>query len=193
MFSCPGRRGFTHLPSYLGSSSYLGQLFSIWTLWLRVNSVKARQSEHAWALLPRLGEWPSFLHKQSPSRNSSNGDGDGNENDKNSDRFILAKQQLCTSITLFCTFLFRRCRSTTWNLLNSGFVEDVRTCRGREHKAVMISLCYFFSNASRDQSINSYETVTSWSRPGALMIADLKLFDVALSPVQADATFNNEC
>ena len=65
-------------------------------------------------------------------------------------------------------------------------------CRRREHKTVRISLCYFCSNASRDQSINSYVTETSWSRPGALMISDLKLFDVALTPVQTDATFNNE-
>ena len=29
----------------------------------------------------------------------------------------LAKQQLCTCITLFCTFLCRRCTNTTWNVL----------------------------------------------------------------------------
>ena len=32
-----------------------------------------------------------------------------------SNRFKLAKQQLCTCITLFCTFLCRRCTTTTWN------------------------------------------------------------------------------
>ena len=56
----------------------------------------------------------------------------------------------------------------------------------------MISLCYFCSNASRDRSINSSVTETSWSKPGALMLSDVKLFDVALTPVQTDATFNNE-
>ena len=65
-------------------------------------------------------------------------------------------------------------------------------CRGREQKTVMISLCYFCSNASRDQSINSYVKETSWSRPGALMTLYLKLFDVALTSLQTDATFNNE-
>ena len=30
-----------------------------------------------------------------------------------SNRFRLAKQQLCTCVTLFCTFLSRRCRTTT--------------------------------------------------------------------------------
>ena len=33
----------------------------------------------------------------------SNDHGDGNDNDKKSDRIRQAKQQLCTSITLFCT------------------------------------------------------------------------------------------
>ena len=37
-------------------------------------------------------------------------------------RFILAKQQLCTCITLFCTFLCRRCTTTTWKCLISRFV-----------------------------------------------------------------------
>ena len=44
-----------------------------------------------------------------------------------SNRFKLAKQQLCTCITLFCTFLCRRCATTTWNFLVSRFVEDVNT------------------------------------------------------------------
>ena len=38
----------------------------------------------------------------------SNDDGDVKEN-----RFRLAKQQLCSCITLFCTFLCRRCTTTT--------------------------------------------------------------------------------
>ena len=37
-------------------------------------------------------------------------------------RFILAKQQLCTCITLFCTFLCRRCTTITWKCLISRFV-----------------------------------------------------------------------
>ena len=31
----------------------------------------------------------------------------------------INKQQLCTCITLFCTFLCRRCTATTWNFLMS--------------------------------------------------------------------------
>ena len=41
-----------------------------------------------------------------------------------SNRFREAKQQLCTFITLFCTFLCRRCTTTTWNGPSSRFVED---------------------------------------------------------------------
>ena len=45
-------------------------------------------------------------------------------------RFILAKQQLCTCITVFCTFLSRRCLTTTWKCLISHFVEDGNTGDG---------------------------------------------------------------
>ena len=41
-----------------------------------------------------------------------------------SNRFRQAKQKLCTCITLFRTFLFCRCKTTTWNCLISRFVED---------------------------------------------------------------------
>ena len=41
--------------------------------------------------------------------------------------FRLAKQQLCTCITPFCTFLCRRCTTTTWKCLISRFDEDVKT------------------------------------------------------------------
>ena len=42
-------------------------------------------------------------------------------------KFRLAKQQLCTCITLFWTFLCRHCTTTTWTRLLSSFVEDVNT------------------------------------------------------------------
>ena len=41
-----------------------------------------------------------------------------------SNRFRLAKQQLCTCITLFCTYLCRRYMTSTWKCLISGFVEE---------------------------------------------------------------------
>ena len=44
-----------------------------------------------------------------------------------SNRFRLAKQQLCTCITLFCTLASRRCTTTTGKCLISRFVEDWNT------------------------------------------------------------------
>ena len=47
------------------------------------------------------------------------------ERQKNN-RFRLTKQQLCTCITLFCTFICHHCTTTTWKCrLFSRFVEDV--------------------------------------------------------------------
>ena len=40
-------------------------------------------------------------------------------------RLRLAKQQLCTCITLFCTFLCRPCTNTTRKCLISRFMENV--------------------------------------------------------------------
>ena len=47
------------------------------------------------------------------------------QREKNSNRFRLAKQQLSTCTTLFCTFLCRHCTTTTWKCLISRFVGDV--------------------------------------------------------------------
>ena len=46
-----------------------------------------------------------------------------------SNRLRLAKQQLCTCITLFCTFLCCRCTTTKWKCLILRVVEDVNTRR----------------------------------------------------------------
>ena len=55
----------------------------------------------------------------------SNDDGAGRQRERyKSNRFrFLAKQQPCTYTTLFCTFLYRHCTTTTWKC----FVEDVDT------------------------------------------------------------------
>ena len=51
-------------------------------------------------------------------------DGYGNDNVKK-----VAKQQLCTCITLYCTFLFRHCRTTTWKCLISGLMKNANKRR----------------------------------------------------------------
>ena len=53
---------------------------------------------------------------------SSNADGEGNEYGKKKQQ-----QQLRTCISLFCTFLSRRCTTTTQKCLISCFVEDGNT------------------------------------------------------------------
>ena len=42
---------------------------------------------------------------------------------------LISKKQLCTCITLFCTFLSRFCATTTWKCLISRFMEDVNKQR----------------------------------------------------------------
>ena len=54
-------------------------------------------------------------------------DGDGNKNSKKSNRFRLAKPQFCTCITLFCTFLCRRCTTTCENAQFHVLLEDGNT------------------------------------------------------------------
>ena len=57
----------------------------------------------------------------------SNDDGDVNENGKKSIGSDWQNWQLCTCITLFCTFFCRHCTTTTWKCLISRFVEVVNT------------------------------------------------------------------
>ena len=51
---------------------------------------------------------------------NGNGDGDGKRERENCNMFILAKQQLCTFSTLFCTFLFS---------LSPGYMSDLVNIR----------------------------------------------------------------
>ena len=57
----------------------------------------------------------------------SNDDGDGSENFKKA--IGLLSKTTSTCITLFCTFLYRLCKTTTWKCLISRFMEDVNKRR----------------------------------------------------------------
>ena len=95
-----------------------------------------KNSQHCWDLqciverIQPIRLWrPCVMHVRgtvdATLASLSNDDGDGNENGKKkSNWFILTKQRLCTCITLFCTFLSRRCTTTTWKCLISRFVEE---------------------------------------------------------------------
>ena len=65
-----------------------------------------------------------------PVGSFSNDDGDGNEDVKKAigNVYTVAKQQLCTCITLFCTFLYRPC-TTKWKCLTASFMEEVNKQR----------------------------------------------------------------
>ena len=88
---------------------------------------------------------------------SSNDEGDGNENGKKNKRFRLAKQQPCTSITLFCAFPCRRCATTTWNCLIS------RVFGGREQRpSFAFSELWYSPLESTSRKIRQH--LTSWTR-----------------------------
>ena len=89
----------------------------------------------------------------------SNNDGDGHENGKKSSRFRLTKQQLCTCITLFCTFPCRRCSTTTWNCLISRFVEDVNTTQRPSFSFHELWYSPLESNSSQIR-----QHLTNWTR-----------------------------
>ena len=90
-----------------------------------------------------------------------------------SDRFTLAKQQLCTCITFFCTFLCRHCTTTTWKCLISRFM------KGREHKTTFFcfpenrySLLEFNFRANWQHLINW----TSWNKCDKVWNSPASLF-----------------
>ena len=75
--------------------------------------------------------------------------------------FRLAKQQLCTCITLFCTFLCRRCTSTAWKYLNSRFVEDGNT---RQQLSFYFPELWYSPSASQFNSKGICQHLTNWTR-----------------------------
>ena len=70
----------------------------------------------------------------------------------------LAKQQLCTCITLFYTFLCRRCTYTTWNFLISRSVEDVNS-----RQRISISSSEFAFGALELNSRKTHQNLTNWT------------------------------
>ena len=77
-------------------------------------------------------------------------------------RFGLAKQQLCTCITLFCTFLSRRCTTTTWKCLISRFVEDGNT--GQQLSFSFLELWHSPSELNCQKIANICTNWTRWNK-----------------------------
>ena len=77
-------------------------------------------------------------------------------------RFRLAKQQLCTCITLFCTFLSRSCTTTTWKCLISRFVEDGNT--GQQLSFSFLELWHSPSELNCQKIANICTNWTRWNK-----------------------------
>ena len=78
-------------------------------------------------------------------------------------RFRLAKQQLCTCITLFCAFLSRRCTTTTtWKCLISRFVEDGNT--GQQLSFSFLELWHSPSELNCQKIANICTNWTRWNK-----------------------------
>ena len=77
-----------------------------------------------------------------------------------SNRFRLAKQQLCTYITLFCTFLCRHCTTTTWNCLFSCFVEDA----SGNTRQLCFSFPELWYSLLEFNSCKIFQHLTNWTR-----------------------------
>ena len=71
----------------------------------------------------------------------------------------MAKQQLCTRVTLFCTFLCRRCTTTTWKRPNFTFR------RGRQHKTTTyFSFPELWYSLLEFNSRKNCQHLTNWTR-----------------------------
>ena len=79
---------------------------------------------------------------------------------KKSNWFRLTKQRLCTCITLFCTFLSRRCTTTTWKCLISRFVED----GGNTRQRVSFSFPELWYSLLEFSSRKSCQHLRNWTR-----------------------------
>ena len=85
--------------------------------------------------------------------------GNGNENRKKSERFRLAKQQLCACITLFCTFLCPHSTTETWKDLISRLVDDVNT-----RKLLSFSFTELRYSLLEFNSSKICQHLTNWTR-----------------------------
>ena len=76
-----------------------------------------------------------------------------------SNRFRMAKQQLCTCITLFCKFLCCQCTTTTWKCLISRFVEVMN-----RRQQLSLSFPILWHNPLEFNSRKICRHLTNWTR-----------------------------
>ena len=80
-----------------------------------------------------------------------------------SSRFRLAKQQLCTCITLFCTLLWRHCTTTTWNFLIPPFLGNVNTVRRLSFSFSELRYTYSLLESNSRKNCQNLMDWTRWS------------------------------
>ena len=91
-----------------------------------------------------------------------------------SNRFRLAKPQLCTCITLFCTFLIRRFTTTTLKCQISRFVED-----GNSRQQLLILFLNFdtvLENSTPNEVANIWRTKQDGIRRDKVWRSAISLF-----------------
>ena len=96
------------------------------------------------------------------------------QNRKKSNRCRLAKQQLCTCITLFCTFLCRHCTTTTWKCLISRFVENANT--RQQLYFSFAELWYSLLEFNSRKNCQHLTNWTSWNKRDKVWSSANKLF-----------------
>ena len=112
-------------------------------------------------------------------------DGDSDENGKKKNRFRV-KQQLCSCITLFCSFLCRHCTTTTWKCLRNSMASVVENTSRKPLETrfprLYISKCpempwpsrtcaFGMSSKAAYYSLTACYLKTFWQGPGPVKIA----------------------
>ena len=124
---------------------------------------RARKQTRAWsrALIP----FP-FPFERLPRRligSFSNDDGDVNKSRK-SNSFWLAKRQLCTCLTLFCTFLCHHCATTTLQcLISHDVLWSTRTQDNGIH-FIFLNFDTVFYNSTPEKTANIWRNWTRWNK-----------------------------
>ena len=75
--------------------------------------------------------------------------------------FWLTKQELCTCITIFCTFLCRHCTTTRWNFLITRFRKDVKT---REKFWVSLSNLRYSIQNQLQKNCPALDKLNQWNK-----------------------------
>ena len=92
--------------------------------------------------------------------------------------FRLVKQQLCTCITLLCTFLCSRCTTTTWKCLISLFVEDLKTKQRLSSSFPGLCSLSEFNSRTTCQHLTNW---TSWNKRDKVWSSTNSLLKVTFS------------